>query len=179
VFLERTATEAFWQDLFLLIPPLVMCFIGRTESRSEWPSWRFWIGVFSGLLVVLYTVLVVGLPADNDTVPPGVEQAAEEGFPPVDGYALLVDGVEDAEAEVFEGREALQFVILSLRIPGPLVLDLRQNEVFSVTSDAVTRGASGGVDLDFSQAKSQGSFELGAGGLAFSALGHTFELQSR
>jgi uncharacterized membrane protein YphA (DoxX/SURF4 family) len=40
VFLQRTATEAFWQDLFLLVPPLVLACLSPSALRAAVPAWK-------------------------------------------------------------------------------------------------------------------------------------------
>jgi uncharacterized membrane protein YphA (DoxX/SURF4 family) len=35
---ERTPAQAFWQDLLLMVPPLLLAFVGR--ARQGWPRWR-------------------------------------------------------------------------------------------------------------------------------------------
>src|SRR4030095_4470812 len=35
--IQRTPAEAFWQDLSLLVPPLLLAFLGRDRSASRFP----------------------------------------------------------------------------------------------------------------------------------------------
>lgn len=62
--LDRTPKEAFWGDLLLLVPPLLLAWFGR--ERSAQPArWRL---LASGVVtagVVVFGVLAPGLPLDD------------------------------------------------------------------------------------------------------------------
>jgi len=59
----RTPAEAFWQDLFLLVPALVLAFVGRTEG--EFPSKRVGITAAVTVLGVLVAWQAPHLPLDD------------------------------------------------------------------------------------------------------------------
>lgn len=72
---ERTPAEAFWQDLLLLVPPLLLAFLGR-----RWLAGRFVVSRAS--LVAVLTVVGLAVAWNADTLPlddlatrlrPGVE----------------------------------------------------------------------------------------------------------
>jgi hypothetical protein len=178
VFLKRTATEAFWQDLFLLVPPLVMCFVAR-GAETKWPSWRFWVGVLSGILVVVYTVVTAGMPSEEMSA---VEETAAESAPFVltQDYALVIGDEEDTTAQIFQSDTALQMIVFSNRIPGPLILDLRKNLIFGVSSEMIDRRGKDSLDLpSLSGAKELGVFQVGSGGLSLSLDDQKIEIRGR
>ena len=69
----RTPAEAFWQDLFLLVPALVLAFVGRGDSgraeggrgEREFPSKRVGITAAATLLGLLLAWQAPNLPLDD------------------------------------------------------------------------------------------------------------------
>jgi uncharacterized membrane protein YphA (DoxX/SURF4 family) len=59
---ERTAAEAFWQDLVLLVPPLALSFLGRPRHTQGQPRARL-AGAVAG------TVAVLGLASSAYSLP--------------------------------------------------------------------------------------------------------------
>jgi hypothetical protein len=177
VFLQRTATEAFWQDLFLLVPPLLMCFAGRRMSTSRWPSWKFWIGVLSAALVVFYAAFIVGMPGDEPVV---IEDSPSKGeFRLTEEYSLVIDNKKDPTAQVFQSDISLQFVVLSSQLSPQLLLDLRKNRVLGISTEMIERRAEGLDLLNTSGAEQLGAFEIGPQGLKLIVGAQVIEIRSR
>ena len=64
----RTPAEAFWQDLFLLVPALVLAFVGRTKSgrpEMKFPSTRVGVTAVATLLLLLLAWQAPNLPLDD------------------------------------------------------------------------------------------------------------------
>ena len=61
---ERTPAEAFWQDLLLMVPALVLCFVGRRGSGG--PPWRR-LALAAAITAggVAFAAMAPGLPLDN------------------------------------------------------------------------------------------------------------------
>jgi hypothetical protein len=178
VFLQRTATEAFWQDLFLLATPLLMCFVGRKPSSDNWPGWRFWIGFASAFIIVLYAVFVVGMP-ENEPVPGGVVLEQAE-FQRTGDYSLIIEGVEDPGARIFQSDLSLQFLILSSELEVPLLLDLRKNRVLAISPEEIERKGEDDLDLRSTQGVEElGTFEVGSEGLSLALDGREISIRSR
>lgn len=61
---DRTPAEAFWQDLLLLVPALVLCFVGRGGSGGT--PWRR-LALVAAVTVgaVAFAALAPGLPLDD------------------------------------------------------------------------------------------------------------------
>jgi uncharacterized membrane protein YphA (DoxX/SURF4 family) len=62
---SRTPAEAFWQDLFLLVPPFSLCFLGEVRARSARLLGRWGVVGLVGAGVGLLTFLAPSLPIDN------------------------------------------------------------------------------------------------------------------
>lgn len=183
VFLQRTATEAFWQDLFLLVPPLLMCFVGRKTLGDGWPSWRFWVGVVGAILIVFYAVFGVGLPPEG-LIPEGqssvVETADSGAFSLVEQYSFWIDEELDGSAQIYQSDVTTQFIILSSKLSFPVVLDLGKSYVLGISSDAIKRKNGDTLDLQFSSGGEElGSFEVGPEGLSSTFDGKRIQLRSR
>ncbi len=71
---DRTPAEAFWQDLLLMVPALVLCFFGRDEGDR--PPWRR-LAVVAAVTVggVVFATVAPGLALDDmaTRLKPGVE----------------------------------------------------------------------------------------------------------
>ncbi len=72
---ERTPAEAFWQDLLLMVPALLLAFLGL--QRGGRPRWRLAIVGLLTAIVVLVAWKAPELPLDNlaTRLSPGVEVA--------------------------------------------------------------------------------------------------------
>jgi uncharacterized membrane protein YphA (DoxX/SURF4 family) len=73
---DRTPKEAFWQDLFLLVPALALAFLGRPEpGRSD--RWRVLCIVALTVLALLFAWKAPDLPLDDlaTRLKPGVTTA--------------------------------------------------------------------------------------------------------
>ncbi len=63
--LDRTPAEAFWQDLLLLVPPLVLSFFGRPRGRPVIPLVRTAVVVLLTLGVLVFAFQAPHLPLDD------------------------------------------------------------------------------------------------------------------
>ncbi len=183
VFLQRTATEAFWQDLFLLVPPLLMCFAGRRSGASQRPSWRFWVGIMGAIVIVFYAQFVAGMPGEELAAVDGVSAEAKANagaFRLAEEYILLIGDDEDPTAQIFQSDVELRLLILSSELSSPIVLDLRRNQMLSVPREAIIRKSGNTLDLiGGNAAEDLGAFEVGAEGLRLTFDGRLFQIRSR
>jgi len=178
VFMERTVTEAFWQDLFLLVPALVLAFLDRKALYATLSRWKTMVSVLSAAAVVLYTIFVVGLPAE---LPPDEDQTAEMSqdlFTATNQFLVFVDGEADQGAEVFESPITLEFIVLFSDFDEVVVLDVKSSSFSTLNRSAVQRSGST-VELDDSvEAVPQGSFSVGGEGLGFDLDGRKIQLKA-
>ena len=136
------------------------------------------VSVVSAAAVVLYTIFVVGLPAE---LPPDEDQTAEmsqERFTATDQFLVFVDGEADQGAEVFESPITLEFIVLFSGFDEVVVLDVKSSSFSTLNSSAVQRSGST-VELDDSvEAVPQGSFSVGGEGLGFDLDGRKIQLKA-
>ncbi|HSR69771.1 MAG TPA: MauE/DoxX family redox-associated membrane protein [Acidobacteriota bacterium] len=62
---QRTPAEAFWQDLLLLVPPLMLAFWGRRRGESSFPTLRLAAGVLLAGAGLWLTANAYELPLDD------------------------------------------------------------------------------------------------------------------
>lgn len=128
---DRTPAEAFWQDLLLMAPALVLCFFGR--DRSAKMPWRR-LAVVIAITVggVAFAVVAPGLPLDDlaTRLKPGVPVTAI--CTGADEQRLCLDAIAD---ELETGRHLV--VIADLEDETLLAAMPRLNEM-ALTADGPT-----------------------------------------
>jgi uncharacterized membrane protein YphA (DoxX/SURF4 family) len=62
---QRTPAEAFWQDLLLLVPPLLLAFLGRDRSAPRFPPVRTAAAAFGALAAAAFAWKAPELPLDD------------------------------------------------------------------------------------------------------------------
>lgn len=62
---ERTPAEAFWQDLLLLVPPLLLAFLGRDRNAPRFPPVRTALAGAGALAAVAFAWKAPELPLDD------------------------------------------------------------------------------------------------------------------
>ncbi|MEE8347986.1 MAG: MauE/DoxX family redox-associated membrane protein [Acidobacteriota bacterium] len=172
--LERTAGEAFWQDLLLLVPPLVLACFWRQVKLQAFP-WRrlaaaflvmvgvlFWAGSDTGLQMV---EIVAEIEGEND--PAGVER-----FLPNPEYVLVVQDQEVLEANIYQSEESVSFLVVNPRVPYSILLRIKSRTVETLPSDQVSMAAEGFMMIASEGGLTpQGQFQLGPEGIAFTVDG--------
>jgi len=176
--LERTPAEAFWQDLFLLVPPLALAFWGRGSLAKGWP-WRRLLAV---LVVTSGVVLYAGTNSDLRFV----EMAAEVGpdqereeYLETHDYQVVVHGQRVIDARVYHSEETVTFLILGAGPSQAILLRVRSTEVETVSPEHLLAAEDG--TMTFSEAAAfqpSGSFEVGMEGISFQIQGVEVLLQS-
>lgn len=74
--LQRSPAQAFWQDALLLVPALLLAFVGRSRPRGL-PRWRLFAVAVATLAAVVLAWAAPSLPLDNlaTRLRPGVSVA--------------------------------------------------------------------------------------------------------
>lgn len=62
---QRTPAAAFWQDLALLVPPLLLAFVGRERRVPRFPPLRTAVAVVGALAVAAFAWRAPELPLDD------------------------------------------------------------------------------------------------------------------
>jgi hypothetical protein len=64
---QRTPAQAFWQDLALLVPPLLLAFVGRPRAAAlrPWTDWRLLAAAAGAAAFALFAWRAPALPLDD------------------------------------------------------------------------------------------------------------------
>jgi hypothetical protein len=173
--IERTAAEAFWQDLLLMVPLTLLCFWRRRKSEGI-PKKR--------LLLALLAALAVSLWASRSPDIDYIEAAHRLGslaetsrFVASSSYSLTIDGQLEEQARIYESEGASAFLIQVPRLEAPLLMDLRSSTVRRVEPETVRTVSGNALELlDSPQKKEETPFTPGGGGVRFELGGQTFTL---
>ncbi len=111
---ERTPAEAFWQDLLLMVPALLLAFLGRSTKSSPWMR----LATTSALTVavVVFAWKAPDLPLDNlaTRLKPGIDPMTLCAGSEEDGSRVCMDGVLP---EIAQGEH---LVVMAELEEGPL-----------------------------------------------------------
>ena len=174
---NRTPAEAFWQDLFLLLPALIFCFWKRSDSEPL-PKMRLAIAALVGLAIPSWASL--------DEEIPFIEAAHQLGtlaktsrFTLSHSYSVTIDGDADSETQVYESEGSSSFLITAFRLRKPLLLDPRSGTVRRVESELVRTHSRGTIEvLNFPRKGDGIPFTIGSDGVTFEIDGSTFTLET-
>lgn len=72
---QRTPAQAFWEDLLLLVPPLLLAFVGRDRRGRLFPPLRTAVAVVGAIAVLAFAWKAPELPLDDlaTRLRPGVQ----------------------------------------------------------------------------------------------------------
>ncbi|MDA2935503.1 hypothetical protein MYX82_14380, partial [Acidobacteria bacterium AH-259-D05] len=132
--LDRTAQEAFWQDLLMLVPPLVLAFVGRQVAFQGLP----WRRLIASCLMVVGVLLYAGGDPGLRFVEMAAEIGAEtsvERFFETGEYLLVMEDGEMNEAQIYHSEESVSFLILSPQMPHSILLKVRAGTVETIAPD--------------------------------------------
>ncbi len=115
---ERTPAEAFWQDLLLMVPALLLAFLGRDRRAggASWPWSRLAATGTAALAVVVLAWKAPELPLDDlaTRLKPGIDPMAICAGSAEDGSQVCLD---DILPEIAEGEHV---VVIAELEGGPL-----------------------------------------------------------
>lgn len=138
--LERTAEEAFWQDLALLGPPLALAW----WKTQLWHRTLPWFRLVIALMVVTGVVVVAGSNTDlrfaeiaSEIGENANEKTSIEGFDRTYEYTLSIEGNEAAEAAIYHSAESVSFLIMDSQIPHVVLLRVKSKTVETIPFDQV------------------------------------------
>lgn len=183
VFMQRTAVEAFWQDVSLLLIPLALIFIGSRYKSFKLPPVRTSIALVSGVVICIWAVAVIGMPPSMPEVVSGMSISGTPGedghdiYEPSGQYGLLIEGEEVTDALILESQAALRLILVSGELENPIILDIRSSRVYTVNSSEIRDNADGGIALPVEVDMEEiGEFEVNNDGLSFTLNGKAFNL---
>lgn len=172
-FFERTPAEAFWQDLFLLVPLAVISSWRRSKSERI-PAVRLCLALLGALGVTSWA----SISHDNELIEltSRLGSLGETGrFLPSHGYSLKIDGQTDEQARVYESVAGNAFLV---QFPGwqdPLLIDLPSKTVRRIDPNFVRTISGDALELINQPQKSEETpFNAGDIGIRFEAYGRTY-----
>ena len=185
VFMQRTAQEAFWQDITLLGIPLILIFMSSRFKSFEIPPIRTLIALVSGIAICVWAVAFIGMPPTVPVLESEMAAAAagEEGldiFEPSAQYSLLVDGAQAGNSSVFESQASLRMLLMADELGSPVILDIRSSRVLEADPGEVLPREGGIMVMPLEpNLQESGEFSVGNGGLTFSLHEKSFSLISK
>ena len=177
--IQRTAAQAFWQDLLMLGLPLIVAI--RMLPRSfHFPPYRSMVAAVVSILVALFMARSPSLVAAGDALhyaAEGAREGARETVLVPMSARVFVDDEEDFKAQVFLSEGSASFVIVSTGLPNLVVLDPRQQSFKAVGRENLQANPAGGRRLaEASQPVAEGNFEMAPDGIRLSVDGKAVRL---
>lgn len=175
----RTPAEAFWQDLLLLIPAMVLAFVGRPRSSGTQPWRRLAAATAMALAVVVFAALLPPKPH----IPPEKQLAptsALRQFAPASQYFLEIDGQLAHDAEIYQSQESASFLIVAPGFSRAFLMRLQTSSIDTFDRGKILKVDDRRVDLsEDTRFESAGKFEISGGSAVFSVEGRQFSLKTR
>jgi hypothetical protein len=175
VLFERTAAQAFWQDLFLLTVPLaVLWWAGRWRRSEGFPFYRTAAMALGAAATVVLTIQLVGMPPDVSRL-----DSAQAGLLHAGPPMSLWEAEAPLQTAVFESGRELQLFVVSPELENPVVLDLGRGRLFRLEGAAVEELEDGSARLLGNPVWTDaGEFEMEADGIRFEIDGRLLQLKS-
>ncbi len=166
--IERTPAEAFWQDLLLLLPALLLAFWHRPGIGRSLPRTR--VGIAA--VVALGTVVWVARNPDLPFLEAAVELGAiseKAVFTVSPNFRLTSNGKEIPGSQVYESGDSAVFLITSPDLGTPLILDPTKRSVAELRPERLQLLDENRARLlEGADSPSEIPYEMGPEGIAFS-----------
>ena len=176
---DRTPAEAFWQDLFLLLPALALVLWGRMREVRPLSKVRLVLALFAAIGIPLFAWSNPDLHfADVATQ---IAQGSEGGgFLRSQDYLLMVNGTEVPEGEIYHSQDPVAFLILAPQLSFPLLLQPQERRVEPLQTEEVIRRDDGSIQLALqSDSRVSVSFEVLPEGIAFTVDGREVLMKNK
>ena len=174
--LERTPGEALWQDLFLLLPPLLLAFYNRKSISKSFPGMRL---LFSAILAIGVVMFAAKNP-DLHFIKIASEIGASETkkhFYRTENYRLFNDEEEILEAKIYESKTSTTILILIPQTSNLILLEPRTRLFQTLSREHIVKSDGGTLILTPELVpQKQGQFEMHVDGIIFSVKNLHFRL---
>ena len=126
--IERTPAEAFWQDLFLLVPPLALALFFARDHWFALPRKRLLASLLAGLATMVWTWTSEDLRYAEEAalIAASVE---DSGFHQSYQYELRIGGTLSTTSQTFESESDPAILLLGAELEGGLLIDPRDHKV--------------------------------------------------
>ena len=176
--LERTPAEAFWQDLFLLVPPLVLAVWSRQPIVRPLPAVRLLLSAVLAAGLVIY----VGGNPDLSFVRIASEVAGtnrhSESFVPTGNYQLVIGEKEVPEAEIYESDQSMGLLIRAPQLSNLILLRPLRAAVETLSPEDIQQKDGRLTLLRNATLHRAGEFEVGPEGITFRVAGLRVHLKN-
>jgi uncharacterized membrane protein YphA (DoxX/SURF4 family) len=163
---ERTPAEAFWQDLFLLVPPFLLVLWGGSGRKAKAPRFRLGLAASTALVVGVLTALSPQIKFSRAAAEIAALEA-DQAYRESTMFQLGVDGQPGPGSMVYQSEGSVEILITSPSLPGPVLMDPRSRE-FRLLADGILVEKDDGVYLPSEpESVRSGDFQIEAGGIVF------------
>ena len=173
---ERTPAEAFWQDLFLLVPPLLLAVIFAQNHWFALPRKRFLASAVAGLATLLWTWTSADLRYAEEAAQIA-SSVQDSGFRQSEQYELRIGGIPSTGSQVYESESDPCILVLGSDLEGGLLIDPRDHKVRRFQDPESTAAGFGIEEVD--RYPEVGEFSLTAEGISFELNGQRLVLGFR
>ena len=166
--LERTPGEALWQDLFLLLPPLLLAFYNRKSISKSFPGIRLLLSAILAIGVVVFAAQNPDLHFIKIASEIGSSET-QKHFYRTENYRLFKGKEEVLEAKIYESKASTTILIMIPQISTSILLEPRTRLFQTLLKDHILKSADG--TLMFTPElvpQKQGQFEMHGDGIIFS-----------
>ena len=171
---ERTPAAAFWQDLFLLVPPLVVAFVGWRGRPL--PRFRLAAGLLAALLVAGFTANSQELhfaAVANEIA----SLETDRSFQLSNGYQLGVGEQSVAGARIYQSEGSVELLVMVEQLP-PVLIDPVSQRYFLLEKAALHQEGDRMGISDQEERRDGGPFGIDGGGIVFAIEGKEYLLRA-
>ncbi len=175
--IERTPAEAFFQDLLLLVPPLLILFWAVQRGSRSFPRFRLVFALGLAVFIGGWTWLSPEVRFADEAAALASEQK-DETFSKSGSYQLFVDGKPGPDAFVYESEGRPELLVVSPDLPSPLLVNPQNRKLRLAPAGSRVK-----LDQDKAalrpevEAIEAGEFSLGPQGLLFKMANRSFLIQ--
>ncbi len=165
--IERTPAEAFYQDLLLLVPPLLVLFWAAQRGKKGFPRFRLALALAMAVVIGGWTWLSPEVRFADEAALLAAEPA-DESFAHSDGYRVFIDGQPAKNSRVYISEGRPELLVVSPDLPSSLLVNPQNRRLHLVPSGGLRKESREKLSLKPKIGLVEaGEFELGPGGILF------------